>query len=269
MAIHHKRNPSHTYNAPGNYTVTLVVTNANGCNDTLVMPDYIKSSPRPWLIIYRRHFATANLDIFFFGYFRWSCNWLWVGPGWCNTSILPTPTHTYPVGTYNIRLVITTAGGCTDTAYEQPGIIASIKPSPISRPPPGCLYFRISSLQIWQAEQPPTGYGFFGDGGTSTQQNPVYAYQDTGFLMLRLLCAMRVAATVSNSPTTFILIRLLRTFTISSDCNNKLNRQFTDRSFCWCRWMALGFWRWWNFHPQNRLMLMQVRALQCIAMGEK
>src|SRR5690606_885775 len=34
-------NPSHTYTSFGNYTVTLVATAANGCKDTLTIPNYI------------------------------------------------------------------------------------------------------------------------------------------------------------------------------------------------------------------------------------
>ncbi|MBX7238353.1 MAG: PKD domain-containing protein, partial [Bacteroidia bacterium] len=30
--------PTHTYNSSGNYTVTLIASNASGCRDTLVFP---------------------------------------------------------------------------------------------------------------------------------------------------------------------------------------------------------------------------------------
>src|SRR5699024_8952622 len=41
------KNPSHIYNAPGNYSITLVVTNGAGKSDSKVKSNYITVNPLP------------------------------------------------------------------------------------------------------------------------------------------------------------------------------------------------------------------------------
>lgn len=236
-----QRNPSHTYTTNGNYTVTLIVTNSNGCNDTLVIPDYIKiQSPKAVINNLPASFcapltwtfsSTVNTVDPVIGY-EWN-----LGDG--NTSILPNPTHTYPAGSYNIRLVITTAGGCTDTAYEQPGIIASVKPSPgFSATPRDVCAFQQVHFTDMTTGTATNWLWLFGDGGTSTQQNPVYAYQDTGFFDVTLIvCNAGCCDSIKfikyihvNPP--------IANFSISFDCNNKLNKQFSDLS------VGADEWHW-------------------------
>lgn len=43
--------PTHVYSNPGLYTVTLFVTNAAGCSDSLTQPDYILINPLPTMFI--------------------------------------------------------------------------------------------------------------------------------------------------------------------------------------------------------------------------
>ncbi len=238
-----QRNPVHTYNAAGSFTVTLIATNANGCSDTLVMPGYVNIQP-PHAVINNlpaAHCApltwtfssTVNSIDPVIGY-EWD-----LGDG--NTSTLQNPVHTYPAGAYNIRLVITTAGGCTDTASVQPGIIASIKPVPnFSATPRNVCAFQPVQFTDMTTGTATNWLWDFGDGGTSTDQNPVHEYQDTGYFDVKLIVcnagccdSIRFTRYIHISPP-------IANFIASFECQNKLNKRFTD--------LSLGADEWhWDF----------------------
>ncbi|MCY7291198.1 MAG: PKD domain-containing protein, partial [Ferruginibacter sp.] len=122
-------NPNYTYLAAGTYTVTLITTNANGCTDTLVKTDYIKIQPPVATINNLPQQGCAPLS-WTFGSTVTSVDpivsYQWdFGNG--VTSTQQNPSYTFPAGNYDIQLVVTTAGGCTDTVRVLQGIKAAIK----------------------------------------------------------------------------------------------------------------------------------------------
>ncbi|MBD0331962.1 MAG: PKD domain-containing protein, partial [Chitinophagaceae bacterium] len=112
-------NPAHTYSAEGIYTVTLIVTNQSGCSDTLIKQNFIQiKKPHIELSGIPRNGCApltvnpqANVNSI-----EPVSNYVWdFGDG--TTNVSATPSHTYnTTGTYTVSLVITTSGGCTDTA---------------------------------------------------------------------------------------------------------------------------------------------------------
>ncbi len=236
-----QRNPSHTYTTTGLYTVTLIVTNANGCSDTLIMPDYIKIQPP--------HASINNLPFSGCAPLTWTfsstvttvdpvVSYEWdFGDG--NTSTAASPTHTFPAGQYTIKLIVTTAGGCSDTVIVPNGINAMIKPSPnfTATPREVCAFHNVNFTDL--STGTVTGWlWLFGDGGTSTEQNPVYQYQDTGYFDVTLIVcnggccdSIKFAKYIHVNPP-------IANFYISFDCNNKLNKQFTDLS------IGADEWHW-------------------------
>ena len=115
----------------GTFDVTLVVTNALGCTDTLRETAYITirkpvitftSLPDEGCVPYGINFnATVNTTEPVISY-------LWdFGNG--ITSTLPTPSHTYTSqGTYNVSLTVTTASGCTEKYTMPDAVIVGTKP---------------------------------------------------------------------------------------------------------------------------------------------
>lgn len=103
-------------------------------------------------------------------------SYLWsFGDG--NTSTLPSPTHTYATaGHYNVVLTISN-GTCTDSVYKYTMIGCPLSADFTRTSYLGTGYFTNMSTGI----SPSTNYLWrFGDGSTSTLQNPSHPYSSFG-----------------------------------------------------------------------------------------
>ncbi|MES2131390.1 MAG: PKD domain-containing protein [Bacteroidota bacterium] len=113
-------NPSHYYNTPGTYSVSVTVTTNGGCtNNNASSPFVVNAYPYPNAAF------TVNSTLLNIPYDVLSChnqstgavsyNWNFGDGG---TSTLTDPTHSYvSVGSFEIQLIATSPHGCTDTAY--------------------------------------------------------------------------------------------------------------------------------------------------------
>ncbi|MES2774506.1 MAG: PKD domain-containing protein [Bacteroidota bacterium] len=172
---------SHTYNSPGSFTVKLVVSLSGGCKDSLSKQGLIRIAPPdasiavdapggcvPFALLPRANVTSVDPVTAY--------NWDF-GDGF--TSVAATPSHTYTlVGVYTLRLIITTAGGCKDTAFQtirvgtQPVIGFTVAPSPVCARKP--VFFTdtssLGSAIFWD----------FGDGNTSSSKNAIHRYDQPG-----------------------------------------------------------------------------------------
>ena len=110
------QNPSHLYLLAGTYPINLIVTDINGCTDTI--QDSIQWYPKPVIDVQiNSTTGCAPFSIFFnnqsYPINGYSTVWNF-GDG--NNSLLASPTHIYQnPGTYFVNLVITSPLGCRDT----------------------------------------------------------------------------------------------------------------------------------------------------------
>jgi len=114
------QNPAHLYTSPGNYDVSLVVTNADNLSDTIIQTLF--AHPLPDVsIIADPGSSMTGYPIQFYGNSNDSTTVAWVwsfGDG--STSVLQNPTHIYQdYGTYNVSLTVTNTYGCMNTATIQ------------------------------------------------------------------------------------------------------------------------------------------------------
>ncbi|TAE47633.1 MAG: PKD domain-containing protein, partial [Bacteroidetes bacterium] len=198
--------PSHTYNADGEYDVRLIVADLNGCRDTLLRPEYIRLSHPvadfvtsvtrtcPEAIV---TFADASIPD------TTLVSWLWnFGDG--STSTLQNPTHTYANGgTYTITLTVTNLLGCSHTisrpnviqVYTQP--VTLFTPSSLE----GCTPFEVDFTDNSSGVSAPiVGWLWdFGDGSTSTAQNPTHTYMAPGLYTITLTTTDNNGCTSSHS----------------------------------------------------------------------
>jgi gliding motility-associated-like protein len=184
------QNPSHTYTTYGVFNVRLTVTNAAGCSAVLTLGGYVRILAPVVSITNLPKRGCAPLTTTFTSTITSPdpvVSYLWyLGDG--STSTLQNPTNTYAAGSYNIKLVITTAGGCKDSATIIAGVIADEKPSPnfSATPRVACAKFDINFFDL-STGNPTRWLWDFGDGGVSTEQNPRHHYEDTGFFSIRLI----------------------------------------------------------------------------------
>ncbi len=113
--------PKHCYNSPGTYSVTITITDINGCSCTLTKPNYINvfpqvnanfsATPQPTTIL--------NPVITFTDLSTGGANtWSWTFGDLLNsTSSVQNPTFNYKdSGCYNVELIANNQYNCPDTA---------------------------------------------------------------------------------------------------------------------------------------------------------
>lgn len=235
-----QQNPSHTYSNYGDYTVTLIVTNTDGCSDTLSMPAYIRLQqpvitipqlPANGCIPFTINPVPVISAVDAITSYTWN-----FGDG--TTSTLQNPAHTYTIqGSYRVSLVYTTSTGCTDSVVFNPGVRAGTKPtadfsaSPLQACASQAIQFNNLSSQademLWS----------FGDSGTSGGVSPAHTYTDTGYFNIQLI------ATNSGCPDTMTKANYIRIlppvsrFDIVPECSNRLMMSFTDLSVLPQTWL--------------------------------
>jgi PKD repeat protein len=241
------QNPSYNYLTAGLFTDTLITTNANGCADTLIKPDYVKIVPPTATISNLPKLGCAPLSHTFSAIVN-SVDAV-VGYEWFSNNILfstaPNPTQIFTAGTYDIKLVITTAGGCTDTVVVNAGIGAGLKPTPnFSATPTSVCAFLPVQFNDLSVPVAPTTIDFwhwdFGDGGISNIQNPSYTYSDTGFFTITLVVGNNGCRDTLKFVDYIYVKPPIAKFNTISSCSNHFRRDFVD--------MSIGADTWaWDF----------------------
>jgi PKD repeat protein len=171
-------NPSNLYTSPGSYTVFLVAIDASGNRDTATYLNYIIVSPLPTAGFYASSVASCldNNSFQFINTSTGASSYLWdFGDG--NTSTSQNPSHSYTLsGVFTVTLIATNSYGCSDqqirneyiTIYPKPDALVSVSDTMSCDP---STVFHFTSNEIAASLQ-----WNFGDGNTSTQQNPNHIY---------------------------------------------------------------------------------------------
>jgi gliding motility-associated-like protein len=124
--------PSHLYEVPGRYDVTLTVTNSTGCTNTLTMSDIVEvyevpvadfgADPQAATIDNPTIRFTETINIPF-SIIEWD-----FGDGNTNSENDPSPRHTYGApGSYLVVMYTETEFGCWDRDTLEIGILEDIK----------------------------------------------------------------------------------------------------------------------------------------------
>ncbi|NDC40230.1 MAG: PKD domain-containing protein, partial [Chitinophagia bacterium] len=110
--------PTHTYTAPGAYTVTLIAHDAHGCNDTLHLPSSVViTKPTASFTMSDTFSICPPLPVNYRNTSVNASSYLW-DLGWGVTSVVPSPYNLYLTsGNDSITLVAIDTNGCTDTAW--------------------------------------------------------------------------------------------------------------------------------------------------------
>ncbi|PSR01071.1 MAG: hypothetical protein BRD50_09275 [Bacteroidetes bacterium SW_11_45_7] len=179
-----QQNPSHTYDSTGSYTVTLIAENSTGCSDTLTKQNYItvKSPPNADFTANQTDACSVPFTVQFTDQSANAVDWTWTfGDG--DTSSTQNPSHTYTQpGQYTVSLTITNNEGCEDT-YMETGYITIVEPEAgfDADKKKGCVSLPVNFTDQSTSNQAITNWTWeFGDGSTSTSQNPSHTYSSEG-----------------------------------------------------------------------------------------
>jgi PKD repeat protein len=175
------QNPTHTYTNEGTYNVTETVTGPGG-NNTQTQTNLITVNyPAPIASFTENTTSgTAPLNIQFNDQSTGTItqyNWNF-GDG--TTSTLQNPTHTFSdPGVYTVIETVTSLGGSHTTTMninvKYPAVTASFTTNTTSGTVPLSIQFTDSSTN-----NPVSWSWIFGDGTTSTEQNPTHTYNTPG-----------------------------------------------------------------------------------------
>jgi PKD repeat protein len=222
-----KQNPVHTYANSGTFTVSLNATNADG-SDTKIQTDYITVSaipvaplvPEPLIpnFIGTPMSGPAPLTVQFNDTSTGLHDqWKWeFGDG--NTSSEQNPHYIYnQPGSYSVLLNVSQAGGdsVSTTQEDYITVVIPLIPIPLNSTPliPNFTGTPMSGLAplIVQFNDTSTGphdqwEWDFGDGNTSSEQNPLYIYNQPGSYSVLLNVSQEGGDSVSTTQENYITV---------------------------------------------------------------
>lgn len=162
---------------PGTYQSKLVI-NQGGCKDGQNVIKDLTFSPKP--------FASFNLDPFngceplIVDFTDFSnpniTTWQWdFGNG--NTSTQQNPTETFSQGTYDVSLFVETDAGCKDSIVVSGAVTSYPQPDAQFDAVPDVVTIEDPTISFTDMTSNPSSWSWdFGDGNTSTDQNPTHTY---------------------------------------------------------------------------------------------
>lgn len=239
--------PVHTYTTAGNFSVTLITVNTNGCTDTLIKSAYVN--------IQLPQATINNLPQQGCAPFAWTfgatvtsvdpvTGYLWnFGDG--NTSTAVNPAHIFSAGIFDIQLILTTASGCKDTIKVIAAIKSSLKPVANLKAAPRdvCAFFPVNFTDL-STGTVTEWHWLFGDGAESIQQNPSHIYEDTGFFNIRLIAGNNGCYDTLDLLNYIHVKPPIAKFNVAFNCDQPFVRIFTD--------MSIGADEWsWDFGDGN------------------
>ncbi len=164
----------------GTYDVTLMITDINGCTSSVTIPDFITVAGPVASFVPNGPGGCVNTAISFTDQSTPAgtiTEWKWnFGDGSQQIFTSPPFTHTYTLtGSYSVNLMIKDGGNCSDTFSIPNAVVIT---SPVAAFRADTFYCPQAPLQFIDTS---SGSGLthswnFGDGGTSTLQNPTHSY---------------------------------------------------------------------------------------------
>lgn len=181
------KNPVHFYNLPGTYNVSLVLSNQNGCTDSVVKTVTVFPTPKADFTVANacgtNKIQITNNSTISIG----SLTYLWkFGNG--DTSLRQNPVYSYPApGTYTIKLVVSGNNSCKDSITKS----ITVFPAPVANFSADTTTCQGLSMRFSDSSKAVNGglsrLWNFGDGGTSTAANPFHAFATPGTYNVKLI----------------------------------------------------------------------------------
>ncbi len=249
---------NHTYAAAGNYTVTLQVETNGGCQSIVfsrqvtVAVNPVADFNFPAVICLPSGAAQFNDNSTTGGGAAINA-WAWnFGDG--GNAATQNPLHNFTgVGPYNVSLQVTSAAGCTSTISKSVNTIYPEPQAAFTGPAQVCVgsVFGFSNNSTAGGSTVAQWNWNFGDGNTSTSQDPVHSFASQGTYTVTLNVISAVGCpTVNNVATSTVVVNPLPTAAFSIGLPGCVTRgtSFTDASVA----NAGSLVKWtWDFGDGN------------------
>ena len=240
-------NAKHIYGTQTTYQVTLLTINSDGYQRSITKTVEVKLKPQATFLSndtcysYPTSFFDKSSTNGGSAIHSWSWEFDDPGSGVNDTSSLQNPAHIFSVpDTFNVRLIITNLDNCRDTAINQ--VIMDSLPA---------VDFTMSKDSLCLGEQVQfTGFGAdivswywdFGNGDTSSFQNPSYQYPLPGLYTVTLTVTNLKGCTNSISQDIYVIALPNPDFSFTTSCIGD-STYFTDKSSD-----SVGYIAQWNWN---------------------
>ena len=184
-------NVKHIYRAQTNYNVTLLAISTLGFERSITKQITVNRKPQAAFTFndtcYTRPVSFTDLSDSAGGTSLSSWSWNFGDPvsGVADTSSLQNPTHVMSaIDTFNVRLIVKNIDGCQDTALRN--VVVDSLPSVDFTMQKDSLCFGENALFYGVGKDITSWHWDFGNGDSSTFQNPVYRYSVPGLYTVTL-----------------------------------------------------------------------------------
>lgn len=229
----------HQYTRIDTFDVSLTVSNANGCTQTLQKKDFILLAAPviaisnlglqgciPFDASFNANITTSNNDPVT------SCTWNF-GDNSTDNSVAPFITHRYnTAGSYNVSLTVTTQQGCTATRTFEQLVKTGTPPQHVSFTATRTNDCAGTSTRLLASAANADDYRWdFGDG--ETLEGPEYdinhIFRAGGNVTIQMAAGANGCYT-SAAPVTLSNLGPVANFTFLRRCDNKMAFDFTNIS---------------------------------------
>ena len=248
------QNPSHTYNAPGNYNVLLAVTTANGCRDTITLQVAVFDNPMALFTSTTVCQGTAtqftDQSTTTVGVIN---QWAWdFDNNGTTDNATQNPAYVFPnAGTFLVKLIVTNSFGCMgDTLMS---VTVHPNPTAIFTAPTVCqgtsTIFTDQSTIIGAGNSITTWSWTYGDGTPNGNiQNTTHTYALAGTYLVTLTVTTNNGCNSTIQQNVIINPNPIADFTFNVPCLGQ-STIFTDISTV-SNGNNINTWSW-NFGDGN------------------
>ena len=230
-------NVNHEYLTSGTFNVCLIVTDGltgNSCTDTICQTITIDANPTVTASASAMSICLGE-DIQFSGSSSGNVTgWLW-DFGFGNTSTLQNPTHTFSnLGCHPVNLTVTIDSCSFSTTLDTCIIIRPVPSASFASQDTNRVCTQPHTMNFTNSVNgtlSPNSAWTFGDGTTSTQQNPLKTWNYAGIYPITLTVSSPQGCVAAIQTDTLIIDSIRVDFTPSTTFGcEPLTVQFTDNS---------------------------------------
>lgn len=231
---------AHAYQVHGSYSVSLQITDKNGCSDKVLRNKYIEVKESPKVEFNADHTFSCALPfkVQFSGFasgggthqFSWN-----FGDG--KNSNSQNPEHTYTSESkFNVSLAVTASNGCKTTVSKTAMISTEkLRPDVVVNQALGCVPFKPQLDPVLNLSHPDLQYEWdLGNGKKSNAKNPEVEYTKSGLYTIGLKVSVngKCAVNIEKSGMIQVLDKPKAFFTASDSfaCDVPVSIHFLNKS---------------------------------------